>query len=366
MENSNTARSETGWLTKERMQALVLIVTTAIFFYLCYLLAKPFLASIAWAVALTVLAYPLHNWISSRIKKESLAALLTVTIVTLTIVAPILFVTQQMILEATRGATILREWVKGDGWKEFYESNAQLQPYISLIEEQVNLADVAQQAAGHLTEFVSLLVSGSVVAVIEILITIFALYYFVRDRTTIMRALRSVIPLSRPEADRIFRNVGDTIYGTVYGTLVVAVLQGVLGGLIFWWLGVPGAILWGAVMGLLAIVPILGAFIVWVPVAIFFIISGDWTKALILTAWGAVVIGLIDNLLYPVLVGKRIRLHTLPVFFSILGGLALFGTSGLILGPVILAVTNALIEIWRHRTAGGHTADEPPDTKTAG
>jgi predicted PurR-regulated permease PerM len=125
----------------------------------------------------------------------------------------------------------------------------------------------------------------------------------------------------------------------------------------FWWLGLPAPLLWGAIMALLAIVPVLGAFVVWVPAALYLALSGNWGKALILTAWGGIVIALIDNLLYPVLVGKRLRLHTLPVFIAIVGGIVLFGGAGLILGPVTLALTVALVEVWRRRTAGGRAAE---------
>lgn len=95
----------------------------------------------------------------------------------------------------------------------------------------------------------------------------------------------------------------------------------------------------------------------WGPAALFLAIEGSWPKALVLTAWGLIVIGLVDNLIYPILVGKKLRLHTLPVFFSIVGGLALFGTSGLILGPVTLAATVELLNFWRRRTAEGQTAE---------
>ena len=111
-------------------------------------------------------------------------------------------------------------------------------------------------------------------------------------------------------------------------------------------------------MALFAVVPVLGTFVVWVPAALFLALEGHWGKALILTAWGGIIVASIDNLLYPTLVGQRMRLHTLPVFIAILGGLALFGAVGLVLGPVTLAVTVALIDIWRRRTAGGHTAEE--------
>ena len=132
----------------------------------------------------------------------------------------------------------------------------------------------------------------------------------------------------------MIRRVNDTIFATIYGTAAVAAVQGLLGGLMFWWLGLPAALLWGVVMAVLSMVPLLGAFVVWVPAAIFLLIQGSWVKALILTGWGAGVVGTIDNLLRPVLVGRRLNLHTVLAFISVVGGLLVFGSSGLVLGPV--------------------------------
>ena len=150
--------------------------------------------------------------------------------------------------------------------------------------------------------------------------------------------------------DRMFTRVADTVHATIYGTLIVAAVQGTLGGLMFWWLGLPAPVLWGLVMGVLAVVPVLGAFIVWIPAALFLALDGSWGKALILCLWGGVVVGGIDNVLYPILVGNRLKLHTIPAFIAIVGGLIVFGPSGIILGPVILTVTVVLLEIWRSRT----------------
>ncbi|MGH8569361.1 MAG: AI-2E family transporter [Gammaproteobacteria bacterium] len=123
--------------------------------------------------------------------------------------------------------------------------------------------------------------------------------------------------------------------------------------------GCPSRFLCGAAMAVVSTVPVLGTFVIWLPAAGFLALGGDWGKALVLVIWGSVVVPLIDNLLYPVLVGSRLRLHTLPVFFAIVdGGLIVFGGSGLILGPVVLAVTVALIEVWRQRMRGGHTVEE--------
>ena len=151
--------------------------------------------------------------------------------------------------------------------------------------------------------------------------------------------------------DRVCRRVGDTIYATIYGTLAVSAVQGLLGGLMFWWLGLPAPLLWGVVMALLAVLPVLGAFVIWIPAALFLALEGSWGKALILTAWGGVVVGTIDNLLRPILVGKRLKLHTVLAFVSVVGGLILFGPAGLILGPVVLTVAAVLLGIWRSRTA---------------
>ncbi|MDQ3253120.1 MAG: AI-2E family transporter, partial [Acidobacteriota bacterium] len=200
--------------------------------------------------------------------------------------------------------------------------------------------------------------SGSLYAIAGLLITLFLLFYFFRDKRKILGALRRLVPLSDDETDKVFRRVQDTIYATIYGTVAVALVQGALGGLMFWWLGLPAPLLWGTVMALLAIVPIFGAFVVWIPAAIFLALEGSWGKALILTAWGGIVIALIDNLLYPVLVGNKLRLHTVPVFIAIVGGLTVFGAAGVVLGPVTLALAVALIDIWRRRTAGGGAAEE--------
>jgi len=118
-------------------------------------------------------------------------------------------------------------------------------------------------------------------------------------------------------------------------------------------------VLWGLVMGMLAVVPVLGAFIIWIPATLLLALEGSLGKALILAVWGGVVVGGIDNLIYPILVGNRLKLHTIPAFMAIVGGLIVFGASGLILGPVTLTVTVVLLEIWRSRTprSGGHKDD---------
>jgi len=146
----------------------------------------------------------------------------------------------------------------------------------------------------------------------------------------------------------------EVIDASVYGVVSIAIIQGFLGGLAFRVLGLRSAIIWGVAMTLLSMVPMLGAFLVWVPAAIYLAVTGHWVKAVLLTFWGTFVIGMVDNFLRPVLVGSRTRLHELVIFFAVLGGLKVFGVLGVVLGPVVVAVTIAVLEIFK---AAG-TSDE--------
>jgi len=338
-------------VSRSHVQALVLIVVTILGIYVCFKLVLPFLPALVWALALAVLFTPFHRRLETRIKHPSLAASITVLMVSLIVAVPGIFVGQRLVMESARGAQIIQTKVESGEWQRAIEAQPRLAPLAGWIEQKFDLPGAVRDLASWLTATAGSIVRGSVVQAIGFALTFYLLFYFLRDRRTALRSLRSLSPLTQVEMDRLFGRVGDTIYATVYGTLVVSAVQGLLGGLIFWWLGLPAPLLWGVVMGLLAVVPVLGAFIVWVPAALVLTMEGSWGKALILTVWGMMVVGTIDNLLYPILVGNRLKLHTVLAFVAVVGGLILFGPAGLILGPVTLAVTMVLLEIWSSRTA---------------
>lgn len=358
---SPTTAGETseGWLSRERALGLLLMAATILSFYLCYRLVLPFVPALAWALALAVVARPIHEWIAGRVRNPDVAAGLAVVVVALMILLPAFLVMQQLAREATSSLERFQQVAEGSSsWRERVEANRWLAPIFHHLEAHFDVRRATEHVAGVIAPSLQDFLTGSFQVVFQSLITLFSLYYLFRDRHQALSTLRSLVPLSHRETDEVFARVGNTIHATVYGTIVVSLVQGALGGVMFWWLGLPAPVLWGVVMALLAIIPYLGAFVVWGPAAIYLAIQGDWTKAAILTGWGTLVIGFIDNLLYPLLVGNRLRLHTLPVFFAILGGLGVFGASGLILGPVVLAVTIAIIQIWRRRTANGGTVEE--------
>jgi predicted PurR-regulated permease PerM len=198
----------------------------------------------------------------------------------------------------------------------------------------------------------------------EVLITFYLLFYFLRDRQAARTMIMAWLPLTAPESERLFRRVAETVHATVYGTLAVAAVQGSLGGMMFWALGLPTPLLWGTVMGLLSIVPVLGAFVIWIPATILLILEGSWARAFLLAAWGGIVVGGIDNILRPILVGNRLQLHTIPAFIAIIGGLLLFGAPGFILGPLAATMTMLFVEFWMHQESSNRpTADEVVSSK---
>jgi predicted PurR-regulated permease PerM len=255
--------------------------------------------------------------------------------------------------EAVASIETARKLLDTDRWEPVIKRFPQLAKVRKWIEREVDLDEQVQQVSGEVAKGVRGALHQAIDMAITALVTLFLLFYFMRDRYRILRVLDELVPLTPNENDQVLDNIRNTLAAVVFGTLAVAVVQGTLGGLMFWWLDLPAPILWGAVMAILAILPLFGAALIWVPAAAYLAINGDWNKALLLTAWGTLVVGLIDNLLYPLLVKNRLRFHTAPVFISVLGGIFAFGATGFVLGPLVLAVAMALIDIWRRRMALG-------------
>jgi len=353
-ETRSSARHDRGaWVSPERIQTRVLLAALAVGLYLCYRMALPFLPALTWALTLAILSAPLQRKLEVALKRANLAAALTVILVALIVAVPGLALGQRLLVESARGAVIVQTRVDSGEWRRAIDAQPRLAPVAGWVERQVDLPGTVRALATWLTNLAGTILRGSVVQLIGFCLMFYLLFFFLRDRQAALKALRLLAPLSRAHMDRLLGRIEDTVFATVYGTLAVAAVQGFLGGLIFWWLGLPTPLLWGVVMGLLAVVPVLGAFVVWVPAACFLLLEGSWGKALVLTLWGAVVVGGIDNLLLPMLVGSRLKQHTLLAFLSVVGGLMVFGASGLILGPVVLTLTTVLLEVWREQDLEG-------------
>jgi len=325
----------------------------------CIVIVAPFVPAITWALAVAIVAFPLHDWVRARVRKPALASAICVAALTLCLIIPIVFVVQEIGSQVSGGIRYADEMAKSGKLQATLEQNPNAATVTRWIRTQVDVDKELRQFSEGLNQRIAGWLKGTVWMLIQLLLTIFLLFYLFRDREIALTTLRSMLPLSEQEADDVLERVRTMIQSTMYGTVGIAFIQGILGGLMFWILGLPGPLLWGAAMTVLAIIPTLGTFVVWAPGVAVLASQGSYGKAAILAAWGIVVVSSIDNILYPVLVGKETRLHTVPVFLALIGGLLVFGAPGLVLGPLALALTLALLDVLRRRTRGNRSAQEP-------
>lgn len=361
-----TTQTNDTWLTRERLLLLVLLAGSGIVGWLCWLLVKPFVPAITWALVLAVLAHPLHERMLATFKRwPSLSAALAVIAITLAIALPTTLLVRQLGSEVADSVETARKLFDTDRWKLAIARVPQLAQVSKWIDREVDLDQQMLQVSGDMAKGVPGALLRAMDIAVTALVTLFLLFYFIRDKYRILRVLDHLVPLSPGENAQVRANISNTLTAVVFGTLAVAVIQGTLGGLMFWWLDLPSPMLWGAVMAILAILPMFGAALIWLPAAAYLAIDGDWSKVLLLIAWGTLVIGLIDNLLYPMLVKNRLRIHSVPVFISVLGGVFAFGATGFVVGPLVLTVAMALIDIWRRRMGYGEV-DADSEAKTQG
>jgi predicted PurR-regulated permease PerM len=332
---------------------MILWIAVALVIYLCWLLVAPFLPALAFGFALAMLGEPLFRWLVKKLRGRNTAAFISVLLICLTIVVPVIFLVQVLIHEAIQGIGAISGQQDLGNLRNALEHSALFGPLLRWLDSRLDLPKEAAQIARGMMQWLSTLtssiVSGSAWAITQIATMIVVLFYFLRDQESILVNLRSLVPLSEEETDRLFKRITETIRISLYGKIVVAGIQGGLGGLIFWWLDLPAPAFWGFVMALLSVLPVLGAFVIWVPAAVALALQGSWGRALLLTVWGILIVHPVDNFLGPVLVGTKLRLHTLLIFFSVIGGLAAFGASGIVLGPVTVAIAISLFDIRRRR-----------------
>ncbi len=348
--SSNTSSvSEHGGWSRTRIRAIALALLAAVSLYLCFRLAQPCIPSLVWAGALAVVFTPLHRWIEARVRRPNLAAAFSLVIIGLLVVVPATWFAQRLVEQATSVPENIQKQIAAGKWHTLGGQHPQLARFLALIERQVNSPENASMATTWLKTSLSRLVKESAIAVVQVCLTLYFLFYFLRDRVRVLKTIRSFLPMGESEADTLFCRVNDTIHATLSGMLALSALQGLLGGLMFWWLGVPSPWFWALVAAVFAFVPVVDTFVLWLPAAVYLGLEGRWGEALGVAALGSLLVRAIENLLYPVMVHDRLRVPSESIFVALVGGLLLFGWSGLVLGPVILTVTSALLEICAER-----------------
>jgi predicted PurR-regulated permease PerM len=216
----------------------------------------------------------------------------------------------------------------------------------------------AEQASRYLLSIGTVVIGNLFSFALNSVVVFFTLFFLFREGQAIRHTLSEFLPFDVKQTDRLFRGISETIVGNLYGSLAVGAAQGTLTGLAFWILGLSAPVLWALATALASLVPVVGSALVWAPASLVLIMTGHWMKAILLLVWGAAVVGQIDVLVRPLVVGAHVKVHTLLVFFALLGGAKAFGIIGIFVGPIILSSTLVLIDMLRSAGLSWRPASE--------
>ena len=354
---------------RKNTATVLLAGVTAAAIYVCYLLFRPYATPALFACVIAIVFYPLHQRIQRTFRSRNLSAVASTVITLVLTVVPLAF----LLLAVSHELSDLYRSLatkSGSGGVIAYLLNG-AERIVSWAGRHFPLPAVdlhgvllrsLESVSASLVRFGASLVSNAFSFIANSVIALVILFFLYRDgETGVSRAL-AALPFPEDRLLELRTRISSTVVSNFYGGVVVGALQGTLTGISFWALGLDSPVLWGVVTGFFSLVPLVGSGVVWVPASIVLLLTGHPVKAIILVALGVALIGTIDNVVRPLIIQKSVHLHTVLVFFALLGGVQLFGVLGLFVGPVILSVTAALIMMLQEDLAGKKQADQ--DLKT--
>lgn len=343
-----------------RFYFITLILLVAVLGYLTYQILSPFLSPIAWSVVFSIVFYPLYVLLLKYVRLKSVSSLITLGFILLVIIGPFSYVFYMLInevksisehIETGKIDTIIQNALKHPSIKSIVDS---ILAALNISEAEMNKT-IAANISGLGKEFIGWISIGvgNVLAVLfNFIIMTFTTFFILKDGPVFLGNIRDYLPFSEEHKDRLATQTRDIIVSTIYGGVAVAVIQGIIGGTAFFFLGLSSPVLLGIAISVASFIPLLGAFAVWGPLTLYLFLTGAVLKGVILAIIGTFGISLIDNVLKPIIIGSRTKMPVLAIFFSVLGGIKLFGLIGLIMGPLVLALFISVVKIFRNIEAG--------------
>jgi predicted PurR-regulated permease PerM len=325
----------------------ILMIGTLAFLYLL----KPFAYPIFWAAVIAGIFGPLYRRVNGAIGHPNLSASVMLGVVIFVILLPLAVVASVVLAQAIDMYSALKNTediqLKAQKVIELLKGN----PYLQKLElDEVALTEKFYQIAGGISKYIvsylTELTQNTLLLIVNFIVMLYCLFFFVRDGETLLRSSLYIFELKDEIGNRIYERFTSTARATLKGTLIIGLIQGTMGGVLFWAVGIQSAFVWGVIMILAAMIPGIGCAIIWAPAAVILLATGHIVEGMAIAAVGALVISSIDNVLRPLLVGKDTQMHPLLIFLSTLGGIAVFGISGFVIGPIITALLSTLWEIY--------------------
>lgn len=341
---------------ESRSHRVVLLVFLALSLFASYWLIAPFLEPIILAMLIGLLAHPAHQRLVSALRgRKTLASLISCLLLSLMFLIPAVVLMVAVLQQGIDYSVIVKDWATQDNIQQLMS-----QPWVQKVHAWLtrilpegalhadNIRARALAAAGIVgREFagVSTAIVGSLTrSMVNGVLLLFVLFFVLRDHDKLIAFIHRALPLSRSEEETLFSEVKSVSKSALLGSLATAAAQGIIGGFGLWLAGFPG-VFWGAVMAFTSLIPIVGTALIWLPAALYLLVTGELGWALFLVIWGVVVIGSVDNLLRPLLM-QGATMSTVVVFFSLIGGLQVFGLMGLIYGPLIFSITLVMYRLY--------------------
>ena len=308
---------------------------------LTFFLFLPYLIPLAIAAILAVLVQPLYRWFLARIPRQSGAAGLTVLVAGIVLILPLWFIIDRLVREAATLIALVSE----EGFQELLiDVERGVERFLpgANIDLQSYVVQTVRFMAGH----VGALFAGTVNTLIQFFLGVIAFYYFVKDGKFFLRSLMIMSPLPDHQDQVIFKRLEIAVTSIVRGSIFVAILQGFVSGIGYGIFGLPSPTLWGGITAFAAFVPGIGTAAILIPSIVYLYLTGNTFGAVGLAIWGVVAVGLIDNLLGPLLVGRGVRIHPFFILLGVIGGVSFFGPLGVLLGPLVISLLVALLDIY--------------------
>jgi predicted PurR-regulated permease PerM len=351
-------------MTDTRLRQTFLVLLVAAISIAFVTMIRAFLLTILLAAIFTGLSYPMYRWFLRTFRNRSaLAAIATLLVLVAVVIVPLLAVLGAGANEALRVTETIRPTLERlvDRPGEFDRRLRVLPGYHYIEPYRGQIFMKAGELLGSTSAFIfsalSATTRATAVFVFHFVILLYTMFFFLRGGPALLEGVMAYLPVKDADKQKMLEKFVSVTRATLKGTILIGVAQGVTGGVAFWAVGIDGAIFWGTVMTVLSIIPGIGSALIWFPAAIILMVSGDVWRGIGLAAFGAIVIGSIDNLLRPLLVGHDTQMHELLIFFSTLGGLLMFGVTGFIVGPILAAL---FVTVWEMFAAAFRSSISDP------
>lgn len=347
---------EPAKIEEGRFRTVFVVILVLTIFALFLAVAWPFLQTLLIGAMLAGLCQPLYRWLVRLLRgRESLASLATLLILMLIIVGPLSALLGVVVGQALTVSERAIPWLQESfGAATSFDVHQWLLDHFPLIGDFIpsqqeilnSLGMAAKATGGFLVSWASALTAGTAGFLLHFFVMIYAMFFFLRDGKSILQRIFYYMPLSHEDEVRMLERFVSVTRATIKGTLLIGLIQGSLAGIAFYFAGIDGAAFWGTVMVILSVVPGIGTALVWVPTVIYLYAIGNALAATLLAIWCAGVVGTVDNLLRPMLVGKDAQMPDLFILIGTLGGLFLFGPIGFIIGPVVCGLFLTALDIY--------------------